>query len=91
MNGPEHYAEAERIMQLGQSRAESHEDEAVFAAWAQVHATLALAAATIDAGSGQLSADTATTRSWSDVGALAGRPPVVDVSEPRRGAGGERW
>lgn len=44
MNGPEHYREAERLLSLGPG---------VLAA-AQVHATLALAAATIEAASASI-------------------------------------
>lgn len=48
MNGPSHYAEAERILTVSQ-QAPSPQVAAVFVAQAQVHATLAAAAATIDA------------------------------------------
>lgn len=50
MNGPEHYAEAERLLAEAVDRTGavmSHEDEANQIAEAQVHATLALAAATL--------------------------------------------
>ena len=47
MSGPEHYQEAERILaEIEGTPALSNEIEALFAFRAQVHATLALAAAT---------------------------------------------
>ncbi len=52
MNGPEHYKEAERLTNLAHDMAD--QDDQVRAdfivARAQVHATLALAAATVDVG-----------------------------------------
>ena len=50
MNGPQHYTEAERLMEfadLPHARGNIEADQALKAA--QAHATLALAAATIDA------------------------------------------
>jgi hypothetical protein len=52
MNGPEHYKEAERL--VGRF---AHAE-------AQVHATLALAAATIDAAFGEL--DVTAHEAWSE-------------------------
>ena len=50
MTGPEHYREAERLARIGgQGHADPEEDANVLAE-AQVHATLALAAATVAAG-----------------------------------------
>lgn len=63
MNGPQHYAEAERLLGLAESEMEAYANAAEASAteaahlaqsgWAQkraqVHATLALTAATIDA------------------------------------------
>jgi hypothetical protein len=46
MTGPEHYAEAERLLALAPSMLESPWREQVTITAAQVHATLALAAAT---------------------------------------------
>lgn len=52
MTGPEHYKEAERLIALaGEMVNGPHLQHAAWVAEAQVHATLALAAATIDAGS----------------------------------------
>lgn len=50
MTGPEHYREAERLVALAHDMADQkHQERADFIiARAQVHATLALAAATID-------------------------------------------
>jgi hypothetical protein len=66
MTGPEHYREAEQL--LGARRSgESAEDAASRLAEAQIHATLALAAAT--ALTGNAEAD----RAWRDV--AEARPP----------------
>lgn len=54
MNGPQHYVEAERLLALADARVshewehQSGEQKADVIAAAQVHATLALAAATIN-------------------------------------------
>ena len=60
MNGPEHYRGAEALLILAQTHRDTgdgrdHELAAQFAAEAQAHATLALAAAVVDA---------TTTVSW---------------------------
>lgn len=44
MKGPQHYAEAERLLELARANA----DREMIVAVAQVHATLALAAATVE-------------------------------------------
>lgn len=63
MNGPEHYREAEREL----TRAFHVPDaEAFHLGVAQVHATLALAAATLDVG--HLTVEGA--RAWEDAGAV---------------------
>lgn len=57
MTGPDHYAKAERLVESMRQEMvgspgqplRTHEQQARLAAEAQVHATLALAAATIDA------------------------------------------
>ena len=51
MNGPEHYREAERILDHAEEHAEKHGDAWYLSAIgaAQVHATLALVAATLEA------------------------------------------
>lgn len=46
MNGPQHYAEAERLREAARNHHDDLEWAAYFNAAAQVHATLALAAAT---------------------------------------------
>ena len=46
MTGPEHYREAERLLDLTFDRYDTIEERAEVAARAQAHATLALAAAT---------------------------------------------
>lgn len=46
MNGAEHYQEAERLLRVAGLLAEIHPSRPVVTATAQVHATLALAAAT---------------------------------------------
>lgn len=64
MNGPQHYAEAERLTELATEGLPTLQHAAVIAE-AQVHATLALAAATADqiASRGPGDVDPA----WSDV------------------------
>jgi hypothetical protein len=65
VTGPEHYREAERILteeiSLDPSGAEVHRAFAVAVAAAQVHATLALAAATA------LGTSAAETGTWADI------------------------
>ena len=65
MTGPDHYREAERILteeiSIDASGAEVHRAFEVAVAAAQVHATLALAAATA------LGASAAEVRTWADV------------------------
>jgi hypothetical protein len=46
MNGADHYREAERLIQAANNRYSDDPDRALDVAQAQVHATLALAAAT---------------------------------------------
>ena len=57
MTGPEHYREAEKWAELSRQSYAHGPDEVPFAAWqqgqAQVHATLALAAATALSEAGQ--------------------------------------
>lgn len=69
MNGPEHYAEAERLLGEAVSwdpdERQTRTDEVVLAA-AQAHATLALAAATADAAVQRYIGDENTTdREWT--------------------------
>jgi hypothetical protein len=64
MTGPEHYKEAERLLAtLPKSTAGGAYERALLDE-AQVHATLALAAATIDAAYGDLAVTTA--EAWSE-------------------------
>lgn len=69
MTGPEHYADAERLIR--QSRGQDDEVAAVTLAEAQVHATLALAAATAmgagraDTANGAM--DAVDFRAWDEV------------------------
>jgi hypothetical protein len=63
MNGPEHYREAERLL-----RDEYRTDRSV--AEAQVHATLALAAATVDAAYGNLTPS--AWAAWAKVSFIEG-------------------
>jgi hypothetical protein len=71
MTGPEHYKEAERLLTV--PRTEVHDGieyrvthlEQTNIAEAQVHATLALAAATLDAAYGNMSV--AADEAWSEV------------------------
>ena len=53
MTGPEHYREAERLLRHAET---PHADAALTLADAQVHATLALAAATAAAGIDRMTA-----------------------------------
>lgn len=61
MNGPEHYKESERLLDLMMAHPSVRTVDPVNLAAAQVHATLALAAATVDAaasrGPGDVSHD----------------------------------
>ena len=50
MNGPDHYREAERL--INRAGGSDPESASQYLAEAQVHATLALAAATLHSGSG---------------------------------------
>jgi hypothetical protein len=77
MTGPEHYAEAERLL----AHAEHHSSGATYGpewtltlAAAQVHATLALAAATAGGTAGP------DSRAWADVAAT--RPSVSMPQAP---------
>jgi hypothetical protein len=45
-SGPEHYREAERLLKFGENEPDGGSQQAATFAGAQVHATLALAAAT---------------------------------------------
>jgi hypothetical protein len=71
MTGPEHYREAERLLALGETISEHGGDLGQLLPAAQVHATLALAAATAmnDAGNGMAQVD---FLAWDKV---AGVPP----------------
>lgn len=77
MNGPAHYREAERLIGELSARAKdesfTHEDVAMIQRTAQVHATLALAAAT--AMSAPVGAQTnADRRTWLDAASAHVRP-----------------
>ncbi len=87
MNGPQHYREAERLIALSAVRAEQSDglsdyDADVWAVQAQVHATLALAAATAHATITRLLGDTDAVTDWH---ATAVREP--DTSSHISGAG----
>lgn len=56
MNGPEHYAEAERLLATADASSTPDNAAAFLVSIAQVHATLALAAATAESESEVLSA-----------------------------------
>ncbi|MEC4616315.1 hypothetical protein [Tsukamurella tyrosinosolvens] len=70
MNGPEHYAEAEQLLAIVDVNGTDPRDAAVLAA-AQVHATLALAAATAlgscFAATGPMESDVQQAAAWDDV------------------------
>jgi hypothetical protein len=91
MTGPEHYAEAERLLTL----ADRHTTGVTYAReWAltltaaQVHATLALAAATAVGTAGP------ETRAWADVAATqrpsTSKPEAPSASPPESGPGPRR-
>ena len=90
MTGPEHYAEAERLLAL----AERHGSGATYGpewtltlAAAQVHATLALAAATAGGTAGP------DSRAWADVAAArlsASMPGAPDAGGPESGPAPQR-
>lgn len=87
MNGPEHYREAETLARAARARHDgeplSHpngepiltSEAAEYAELAQVHATLALAAATVNVGRHALTAD--ALRDWM---AVAGTPDDAEVA-----------
>jgi hypothetical protein len=83
MTGPDHYAEAERLLAL----AERHGSGATYGpewtltlAAAQVHATLALAAATAGGAAGP------DSRAWADVAAARlSMPEAPDARGPESG------
>jgi hypothetical protein len=54
MTGPEHYREAEQVIAQVKNRDVTGDEVAAYAAVAQVHATLALAAATVDLDDGEM-------------------------------------
>ena len=63
MNGPEHYREAEKLL-AGAHHPDNHPDWAALSvAKAQVHATLALAAASLN----QFSLNEGDVEAWSEV------------------------
>ncbi|OQQ13036.1 hypothetical protein B0675_40170 [Streptomyces sp. M41(2017)] len=65
MTGPEHYSESERLIELAKASPQQKRQDCLAAA--QIHATLALAAATaIPATRSQLLAE---MKAWSDVAA----------------------
>jgi hypothetical protein len=81
MTGPEHYAEAERLLALADrhTRGVTYEQEwTLTLTAAQVHATLALAAATAVGTAGP------DGHAWADVAAtrLAGRKPEPFTDSP---------
>ena len=86
MTGPDHYAEAERLLAL----AERHSSGATYGpewtlplAAAQVHATLALAAATAGGTAGP------DSRAWADVAAArlsVSMPEAPDARGPESGS-----
>jgi hypothetical protein len=90
MTGPEHYAEAERLLAL----AERHSSGATYGPeWtlpltaAQVHATLALAAATAGGTAGP------DSRAWADVAAArlsVSMPEAPDAQGPESGSAPQR-
>ena len=90
MTGPEHYAEAERLLAL----ADRHTRGVTYAQeWtltltaAQVHATLALAAATAVGTAGP------DRHAWADAAATSlspGKPEIPGPSAPEPGPGSRR-
>ncbi|MFD5245669.1 hypothetical protein ACFWIW_14045 [Amycolatopsis sp. NPDC058340] len=68
MTGPEHYAEAESKLQRAVETTLGSDEERYNLASAQVHAMLALAAATVAAGRGHITGMNLTTeRAWDTV------------------------
>lgn len=65
MTGPEHYTEAEHLLASLGDYTDDREDETNTVALAQVHATLALAAATAQAG--------VITQAWHEAAGVVGR------------------
>lgn len=79
MNGPDHYREAERYLARAGREQERHRDPFLLAA--QVHATLALAAATATHLTGQFLELDEDAFAWSEV---SGTPPrgIEDIHLP---------
>ena len=71
MTGPEHYKEAERLIDLAD---EGAADWQPLAAEAQVHATLALAAATATSFMLQLPISSDISKPWAQAVGLPGGP-----------------
>jgi hypothetical protein len=90
MTGPEHYAEAERLLAVADrnTRGVTYDQEwALTLTAAQVHATLALAAATAVGTAGP------DGHAWADVAATrlsASKPEVPSLSPPESGPGTRR-
>ena len=86
MTGPDHYAEAERLLALAErqgSGATYGPEWTLTLAAAQVHATLALAAATAGGTAGP------DSRAWADVAAArlsVSTPEVPDARGPESGS-----
>lgn len=67
MNGPDHYLEAQRLIyRAGGTDPDDPELASQYLAEAQVHATLALVAATLHSGSGD-NGSGASSDQWSEV------------------------
>jgi hypothetical protein len=69
MNGPEHYREAERLLDVAMQSPIVRDSDAVNIAAAQVHATLALAAATAYPAAKDYTGDEdgSLSRGWTSV------------------------
>lgn len=77
MNGAEHYAEAERLLRAGAQLSDIHPSRPVVTATAQVHATLALAAATALTSTHHYVGDSREITEWARIAqpdAMATKP-----------------
>lgn len=85
MTGPEHYAEAERRLLMGWEEESTPERSAYLVAEAQVHATLALAAATAMGAVDAADISTADLDAWREVSATRRIQQVQYDDEPSVG------
>lgn len=90
MNGAEHYAEAERLLRVAAQLNDIHPSRPVVTATAQVHATLALAAATALTATHHYVGDSQEVTEWGrlvQAGAFTTPSPCAGDCKDWRGEG----